>query len=86
MDSAHAYFREVQTRDVRYQPLIRPEDRPAVEHNREILDRYRPAMRRYYYDAKRYRTYLEQLGVTYPVLPDKSGECRVTLAKPKGER
>jgi aminobenzoyl-glutamate utilization protein B len=83
VDSARGYFRDVQTRDVKYQPLIRPDDQPPVELNREILDRFRSAMRRYYYDAKRHRTYLEQLGVTYPVLPDSRGACRVSLRPPR---
>jgi aminobenzoyl-glutamate utilization protein B len=81
VDSAKAYFREIQTREIKYQPLIRPDDQPPVELNREILEQYRPAMRPYYYDAKRYRTYLEQLGVTYPVLPDSAGTCRVSLRR-----
>ena len=84
VDSARTYFREVQTREVKYEPLIRPEDQPPVELNREILERYRPAMRPYYYDATRHRTYLEQLGVAYPVLPDSAGACRVRLRQPKG--
>jgi aminobenzoyl-glutamate utilization protein B len=84
VDSARAYFREVQTREVQYEPLIRPEDQPPVELNREILERYRPAMRPFYYDATRHRTYLEQLGVAYPVLPDSGGACRVRLRQPKG--
>jgi aminobenzoyl-glutamate utilization protein B len=79
VDSAGAYFREVQTREVKYQPLIRPDDQPPIELNREILERYRPAMRGYYYDPKRYRSYLEQLGVSYPALPDSGGTCRVSL-------
>ncbi len=83
VDSARTYFRDVQTRDVTYEPLIRPEDQPPVELNREILERYRPSMRAYYYDAKRHRTYLEQLGVTYPVLPDGGGACRVSLRPPR---
>ncbi|HEU5042074.1 MAG TPA: amidohydrolase [Gemmatimonadales bacterium] len=78
LDSVRTYF-GTQTRTVTYQPLLRPEDRPATDLNREILDRYRPAMRRYYYDPRRYRTYLEQLGVTYPVLPDSGGACRVSV-------
>jgi aminobenzoyl-glutamate utilization protein B len=81
VDSARGYFREVQTRKVKYQPLIRPGDQPPIELNREILERYRPAMRAYYYDAKRHRTYLEQLGVEYPVLPDSGGTCRVTVRR-----
>jgi aminobenzoyl-glutamate utilization protein B len=83
VDSAHAYFRQVQTRDVKYEPLIRPEDQPPVELNRETMGRYRPAMRPWYYDEKRHRTLLEQLGVTYPVLPGGGGECRVSLRRPR---
>lgn len=86
VDSARGYFHEVQTKEVRYRPLIRPDDQPPIELNREILERYRPAMRGYYYDAKRHRTYLDQLGVEYPVLPDSGGACRVTLRRRTGTR
>jgi aminobenzoyl-glutamate utilization protein B len=72
---AWTYFREVQTRDTKYQPLIRPDDRPAIELNREILAKYRPAMRELYYDPTRYRTYLEQLGVRYPTVRAADGSC-----------
>ncbi|MGH7530276.1 MAG: amidohydrolase [Gemmatimonadales bacterium] len=65
---AWAYFRTVQTTDLQYRPLIRPEDRPAIELNREILARYRPAMREFYYDPAKHRTYLEQLGIAYPTI------------------
>ncbi|HEX2076752.1 MAG TPA: hypothetical protein VHG08_03555, partial [Longimicrobium sp.] len=68
VDSAWAYFRDVQTRDVKYEPLIRPGDQPPVEMNAQIMQRYRPEMRRYYYDSTRYRTYLEQLGIPYPTV------------------
>jgi aminobenzoyl-glutamate utilization protein B len=83
VDSARAYFRDIQTREVKYQPLIRPDDQPPVELNREIMERYRPAMRGYYFDPKRHPTYLEQLGVSYPVLPDSGGGCRVSLRPPR---
>jgi aminobenzoyl-glutamate utilization protein B len=78
MDSVRTYFTDVQTSKVKYQPLLRSEDKPATDLNREILERYRPAMRRYYYDPRRHRTYLEQLGVHYPVLPDSAGECGIS--------
>jgi aminobenzoyl-glutamate utilization protein B len=32
------------------------------------MARYRPQMRRFYYDPSRYGTYLEQLGITYPTV------------------
>jgi aminobenzoyl-glutamate utilization protein B len=67
-ERAWSYFRDVQTKDVQYRPLIRAEDRPAVEMNTEIMARYRPQMRRFYYDPSRYGTYLEQLGITYPTV------------------
>ncbi|HKO15468.1 MAG TPA: peptidase dimerization domain-containing protein [Gemmatimonadaceae bacterium] len=62
------FFRTVQTRDVHYQPLMRAADHPAIWLNRAIMERYRPEMRKYYYDPSRYRTYLEQLGITYPTV------------------
>jgi aminobenzoyl-glutamate utilization protein B len=67
--SAWAYFRDVQTKDTKYQPLIGPDDAPAIWLNRETMERYRPEMRKYYFDATRYPTYLEQLGVAYPTVP-----------------
>ncbi len=75
VDSAWSYFRTVQTATLRYQPLIRPEDQPPTELNRAILERYRDSMRPFYYDAARFPSYLAQLGVRYPVLPDSAGRC-----------
>jgi aminobenzoyl-glutamate utilization protein B len=69
------YFRNVQTKDIHYQPLIRPQDRPAIELNQDIMARFRPAMRRYYYDPSKYRTYLEQLGIAYPTVRAPDGSC-----------
>jgi aminobenzoyl-glutamate utilization protein B len=69
------YFRTVQTKDVHYQPLIRPQDRPAIELNQDIMARYRPSMRRLYYDPTKYRTYLDQLGIAYPTVRAADGSC-----------
>jgi aminobenzoyl-glutamate utilization protein B len=60
---------------MQYKPFIRPQDRPAIELNRDILAKYREEMRKYYYDPSRYRTYLEQLGVAYPTLRSADGRC-----------
>jgi len=62
------FFRSVQTAQTKYTPLIRPSDRPAIWLNREIMARYKPELRKYYYDPTKYRTYLEQLGITYPTV------------------
>jgi aminobenzoyl-glutamate utilization protein B len=32
------------------------------------MAQYRPEMRKYYYDPKKYKTYLEQLGIAYPTV------------------
>jgi aminobenzoyl-glutamate utilization protein B len=68
LEQAWDYFRTVQTKDVKYEPLIRPDDKPAIELNTEIMARYRPEMRKYYYDAAKYPTYLDQLGIKYPTV------------------
>ncbi len=68
VEQAWTYFREVQTKDRKYEPLIRPEDTPAVWLNERIMADYRPEMRKFYYDPTRYKTYLEQLGIEYPTL------------------
>jgi aminobenzoyl-glutamate utilization protein B len=60
------YFRNVQTKNTKYVPLIRPEDQPAIWLNKERMEKYRPEMRKYYYDPTKYKNYLEQLGIKYP--------------------
>ena len=65
---AWGYFRDVQTKETKYIPLIGPNDAPAIWLNRETMERYRPEMRKYYFDAARYKNYLEQLGVAYPTV------------------
>jgi aminobenzoyl-glutamate utilization protein B len=60
---------------MKYQPLIRPDDKPAIELNTGIMARYRPAQSRFYYDATRHKSYLEQLGVAYPTVRRPDGVC-----------
>jgi aminobenzoyl-glutamate utilization protein B len=68
VSAAWTYFRTEQTKSASYpyRPLIRPEDKPATWLNRQIMEQYRAAMRPYYYDPTKYKTYLDQLGITYP--------------------
>jgi len=65
---AWAYFKGVQTKDRKYVPLIRPDDKPAIWLNEQIMAKYRPEMKKYYYDPTRYKTYLDQLGIKYPTV------------------
>ncbi len=62
------YFTNVQTKNVKYTSLLSAEDKPPTWLNQDIMDRYRPAMRKYYFDPTKYKTYLEQLGIKYPTL------------------
>ena len=62
------YFNNVQTKDRKYIPFIRPVDQPAIWLNAEIMAKYRDEMRKYYYDPTKYKTYLEQLGIRYPTV------------------
>ena len=32
------------------------------------MARFRPQMRKFYYDATKYKTYLDQLGIKYPTV------------------
>ena len=65
---AREYFDKVQTKDRKYTPLIRQQDQPAIHLNKAIMDRYRPEMRKFYFDPTKYKTYLDQLGVKYPTV------------------
>jgi len=62
------YFRSVQTKDVHYESFLGPNDQPAIELNKEKMDKFAPQLRKYYYDPARYKTYLEQLGIAYPTV------------------
>jgi aminobenzoyl-glutamate utilization protein B len=62
------YFKNVQTKEMRYSPLIRPQDTPAIHLNEETMAKYRPEMKKYYYDPTKYKTYLDQLGIKYPTV------------------
>ncbi|CAI8219544.1 MAG: p-aminobenzoyl-glutamate hydrolase subunit B [SAR116 cluster bacterium] len=62
------YFNEVQTADTKYQPMIGPNDAPPTYLNKQIMSQYKAALEPFYYNEKKYDTYLEQLGVSYPTL------------------
>lgn len=77
VSDAWTYYREVQTKEIKYESFVRPQDRPATDLNANILAKYREQMRPFYYDASRFKSYLEQLGVAYPTLRGADGSCGV---------
>jgi aminobenzoyl-glutamate utilization protein B len=68
VEQAWDYFRNVQTKDRKYEPLLSPSDTPAVTLNAETMAKYREQMKKFYYDPSKYKSYLEQLGINYPTL------------------
>ncbi len=65
---AWAYFRDVQTKEIQYTPLIGPSDQPAIDLNKEKMEKFVPELKKYYFDATKYKAYLEQLGIRYPTI------------------
>jgi aminobenzoyl-glutamate utilization protein B len=68
LESARRYFRDVQTKDITWTSLIPEGTPPPVYLNTDRMREYRPLLDSLRYDPRRYDTYLEQLGVTYPTL------------------
>jgi len=71
VDEAWGYFSDVQTVDQQYIPFITEDDPPPIDLNKDIMDRFRSELEKYYYDETRFETYLEQLGIEYPTLKPK---------------
>jgi len=69
LNDAKSYFTNVQTKDTKYIPFITEKDPAPIYLNKEIMDKYRTVMKKYYYDPTKYGTYMEQLGIQYPTLP-----------------
>jgi aminobenzoyl-glutamate utilization protein B len=69
---ARDYFENVQLKQRKYVPFIRPGDQPAIWMNKATMERYRPEMRKYYFDSVKYKTYMDQMaaqfGITYPTI------------------
>ena len=62
---AKAWQQQVQFKTERYAPLLGPEDQPAIHLNADLMAKMRPQMEKYYFDPKKYKSYLEQLGIDY---------------------
>jgi aminobenzoyl-glutamate utilization protein B len=68
VQQAWDYFKNVQTKDIHYETFLSPDDKPAIEMNKEKMEKFAPQLKKYYYDPARYKTYLEQLGIQYPTV------------------
>jgi aminobenzoyl-glutamate utilization protein B len=77
------YFNNVQTKNTKYVPLIGEKDVPATFLNREIMQAFRPQLKNFYYDPTKYKTYLDQLGISYPTLRSDQKEAVLKLKEEK---
>lgn len=68
VDQAWDYFKNVQTKEETYKPMITADDAPPIYLNEGIMKQFRPQLEKFYYDETKYDTYLEQLGVKYPTV------------------
>jgi aminobenzoyl-glutamate utilization protein B len=70
--NAWTYYRNEQTKEIQYTPLVGEKDNPAIYLNQKIMEDYKPKLKPLYYNPAKYKTYLEQLGIQYPTLrPDQ---------------
>ncbi|MDO6711918.1 amidohydrolase [Aliiglaciecola sp. 2_MG-2023] len=70
MAEVQDYFDNVQTKDMKYQSFLRDTDKPQIHLNENIMGEFREKMRPFYYDPEKYDTYLEQLGIEYPMVKE----------------
>lgn len=70
--NAWEYYRNEQTKEIQYTPLVGEKDNPAIYLNQKIMEDFKPKLKPFYYNPAKYKTYLDQLGIQYPTLrPDQ---------------
>ena len=68
LTQAKNYFENVQKEETEYRPMISENDPPATFLNKDIMEQYKSRLKEFYFDETKYETYLEQLGIDYPVI------------------
>src|SRR5262249_12397099 len=66
VQAAKTYFTDVQLKSQKPQSLLADTDQPQIQINRDTMARFRPEMKKIYYDAAKYDTYLDNLVVQFP--------------------
>ncbi len=62
------YFNNEQSKETKYEPMIGADDLPPTYLNEGKQNQFRAQLEVFYYDETKYKSYLEQLGITYPTL------------------
>lgn len=83
LTNAWSYYRNEQTKDIKYTPLVGDKDQPAIYLNKKIMSEYAPKLKPLYYNPAKYKTYLEQLGIVYPTIRPDQKEAIQKLAAEK---
>ena len=65
---AWSYFNTEQRKETSYEPMISEDDLPPIYLNTDKQKQFRSQLEKFYYDEKKFNSYLEQLGITYPTL------------------
>jgi aminobenzoyl-glutamate utilization protein B len=65
---AKDYFATVQQKNQKYVAGISASDMPQIQLNKETMERFRPEQRKFYYDESKHETYLDQLGIKFPMI------------------
>ncbi|HET7085832.1 MAG TPA: peptidase dimerization domain-containing protein [Rhizomicrobium sp.] len=84
LTKARDFFSTEQQKYDHYKPFLSASDVPAIHLNDDYMRTYRPLMEPYYYDSRKYDTYLDQLGIQYPH-PPAAPIRKITPPKSSGE-
>ncbi|MEY3405328.1 MAG: hypothetical protein RL161_758, partial [Bacteroidota bacterium] len=85
LKNAWVYYKEEQTKEIQYTPLVGDKDQPAIYLNKKIMTDFAPKLKPFYYNPTKYKTYLEQLGITYPTVRPDQKEAVQKLSEKSGK-
>jgi aminobenzoyl-glutamate utilization protein B len=71
ISQAKEYYVNEQTKNQKYTPLIADTDKPAIHLNKEIMEKFKGDLSKFYYNPDKFGTYLEQLGIQYPTVKEE---------------
>ncbi|HMJ68062.1 MAG TPA: amidohydrolase [Cyclobacteriaceae bacterium] len=83
LKNAWEYYRNEQTKEIKYTPLVGDKDRPAIYLNQKTMSEFAPKLKPLYYNPAKYKTYLEQLGIVYPTIRPDQREAIEKLSQGK---
>jgi aminobenzoyl-glutamate utilization protein B len=87
LTNAWTYYRDEQTKELKYTPLVGEKDQPAIYLNQKIMTEFAPKLKPFYYNPVKYKSYLEQLGIQYPTIrPDQKEAVAKEEAKKAAEK